>query len=74
MATAVHHSLTDCHAAPRPAPFAGLAGWIDRMAARWRERALDRRSLATMTDRDLRDAGLTRFAVERELSRPFWRG
>jgi uncharacterized protein YjiS (DUF1127 family) len=44
------------------------------MAARWRERALDRRSLATMTDRDLRDAGLTRFAVERELSRPFWRG
>ena len=64
------HSLTNSHAAP----LSGIAAWLGRAYARWQERQADLRSLETMTERDLRDARLTRFAVERELARPFWRG
>jgi uncharacterized protein YjiS (DUF1127 family) len=34
----------------------------------------DRRELAAMDDRLLRDIGLTRYDVELELRKPFWRG
>ncbi len=70
------HSLTNSHAAPRSgvAGNAGLTAWLGRAYARWQEQQADLRSLETMTERDLRDAGLTRFTVERELARPFWRG
>ncbi len=76
MHIASHHPLTNSHPAPRSAAgaFAGLTAWIDRAYARWQEREAERHSLETMTERDLRDAGLTRFAVEREIARPFWRG
>jgi uncharacterized protein YjiS (DUF1127 family) len=67
------HSLTNSHAAPRSGD-GGFVDWLGRTYARWQERQADLRSLQTMTERDLRDARLTRFAVERELARPFWRG
>ncbi|GAN77717.1 DUF1127 domain-containing protein [Acidisphaera rubrifaciens] len=47
-------------------------GLADLIAA-WRTRLRDRRELATLDDRDLRDARLTRWDVERELAKPFWR-
>jgi uncharacterized protein YjiS (DUF1127 family) len=39
----------------------------------WRRRSRDRRGLATMSDRSLRDIGLTRYDAAREASKPFWR-
>lgn len=39
----------------------------------WQERAEQRRHLAMLDDRLLRDAGLDRMAVAREIGKPFWR-
>ncbi len=38
----------------------------------WRERAAQRRALARLDDRLLRDMGLTRSDVEEEVQKPFW--
>ena len=43
----------------------GLIGWI--------ERARERRALAAMNEAQLKDVGLTRADVQRELDKPFWR-
>ena len=40
----------------------------------WRNRARQRRHLAELDDRLLRDIGLSRVEVQHEISRPFWRG
>jgi len=40
----------------------------------WRARSRERQQLAAIDGRDLRDAGLSRYDVERELAKPFWRG
>ena len=39
----------------------------------WRRRLRDRRALAAMSDRSLRDIGLTRYDADWEVSKPFWR-
>ena len=39
----------------------------------WRRRLRDRRALATMSDRSLRDIGLTRYDADWEARKPFWR-
>ena len=39
----------------------------------WRRRSRDRRALAAMSDRSLRDVGLTRYDADWEASKPFWR-
>jgi uncharacterized protein YjiS (DUF1127 family) len=44
----------------------------DRLC-QWRQTARDRRRLAMLSDRSLRDIGLSRVMVEYELSRPSWR-
>jgi uncharacterized protein YjiS (DUF1127 family) len=49
----------------RLAAFSLLATWI--------ERARQRRALATLDDRMLRDIGVTRVEAARECERPFWR-
>jgi uncharacterized protein YjiS (DUF1127 family) len=38
----------------------------------WRERSHGRRELRGLTERDLRDIGVTRLEVEAEASKPFW--
>lgn len=43
--------------------------WMLDAYERWR----DRRLLEDMTERDLRDMGLTRQQVRREVEKPFWR-
>jgi uncharacterized protein YjiS (DUF1127 family) len=43
------------------------------LALRWRERAVQRRDLAALTDDQLRDVGLTRHQARREAAKPFWR-
>ena len=39
----------------------------------WQERANQRHALATLDDRQLKDIGLSRADVVREISKPFWR-
>jgi len=39
----------------------------------WQDRAQQRRHLASLDDRLLRDMGLSRADVEREARQPFWR-
>lgn len=60
----------------RVAPFAArdfrsLAGLRTRVS-RWVEISKQRRALAGMSDRQLKDIGLTRFEAEQEAARPFW--
>jgi uncharacterized protein YjiS (DUF1127 family) len=49
-----------------------LTALFDLFAA-WRERARQIRDLQQMSDRELKDIGLSRADVEREASIPFWR-
>ena len=50
----------------------GLAG-IARLLLAWPERARQRRALARLDDRQLRDIGLDRVDLEREIVKPPWR-
>ncbi|HEX7967010.1 MAG TPA: DUF1127 domain-containing protein [Stellaceae bacterium] len=44
-----------------------------RLLSRWRDRARDRRLLASLDDRLLADMGMTRFDAAHECAKPFWR-
>jgi len=49
---------------------------LARMASKvgeWHRRLYDRRALAAMSDRSLRDIGLTRYDADWEARKPFWR-
>jgi uncharacterized protein YjiS (DUF1127 family) len=50
---------------PAAAAWTLIAGWIDR--------ARQRKALAGLDERMLRDIGITRYDAERECSKPFWR-
>jgi uncharacterized protein YjiS (DUF1127 family) len=39
----------------------------------WRQRSEQRRELAALSDRTLRDIGITRLDAVREAQKPFWR-
>jgi uncharacterized protein YjiS (DUF1127 family) len=39
----------------------------------WRRRARERRELAALCDRCLRDFGVNRYDANREIRKPFWR-
>jgi uncharacterized protein YjiS (DUF1127 family) len=74
MAHAIHQPLTNCQAATKPdVASLDVAGMIGRAFRRWRERNAELQSLDLMSDRDLSDAGLSRWAVRNELAKPFWR-
>jgi uncharacterized protein YjiS (DUF1127 family) len=50
-------------------PGGGLAAWIRAAADRWRQR----RALAEIDDRMLRDMGISRSQAMAEAAKPFWR-
>jgi uncharacterized protein YjiS (DUF1127 family) len=52
----------------------GLASWVGRLIGTWRRRIRERQAFARLDYRELRDIGLSRWDVERELAKPFWRG
>lgn len=53
---------------------AGLAAtWVEQVLA-WQERVRQRYHLSGLDDRLLKDIGLSRADVEREVDKPFWRG
>ena len=45
---------------------------VQARVAQWRQRALERQALARMSERDLRDIGLSHSQAEFEVSKPFW--
>ena len=61
--------------------FAGAESWLAERSRRRRvraqstvaERLRQRRLLARLSDRDLKDIGVSRYDVEVELRKPFWR-
>lgn len=58
------------HGLDRPGTLITRAGQV---LVAWRARAGQRRRLAELDDRMLRDIGLTRADVRMELEKPFWR-
>ena len=47
---------------------------LDETIGRWQARAHERRVLGQLDDRMLSDLGLSRYDVEGEAKKPFWRG
>jgi uncharacterized protein YjiS (DUF1127 family) len=74
MHVALPHTMTDCQAYDRRRTAGSVTGWMSRTIGLWRTRARERRAFTMLEDRDLRDAGISRWEVERELAKPFWRG
>jgi len=76
MAVALRHSLTNYQACPEPA-HGFLHRILDsglRLARLWRMQRADLRTVELLDERDLRDIGVSRWELRREVSRPFWRG
>jgi uncharacterized protein YjiS (DUF1127 family) len=69
MAMAEPLSPTFCQPSRR-LPLASPAGLL-RL---WRDRIRDRRGFPNLDERDLRDMGLSRWDIDRERAKPFWRG
>jgi uncharacterized protein YjiS (DUF1127 family) len=51
----------------------GFARGMRGVLREWWRRKNDRRELARLDERMLRDIGLTRFDVDYEINKPFWR-
>lgn len=52
-----------------------LSGFLAAIASAystWHERSIQRRALARLDDRMLRDIGISRSDVEQEVEKPFW--
>jgi uncharacterized protein YjiS (DUF1127 family) len=72
---AVHHSLTNCRTTHHPSiAWATLTKLFGRLIRLWRSRIRERRAFVSFDDRDLHDIGVSRWDLERELARPFWKG
>ena len=60
------------HYSPR-APLAGTFTAFSHILATWRRRAHERRELATLDHRTIRDLGLSPGEIQFEANKPFWR-
>ncbi len=68
-------NCTDTIITTRPPRRAFFPSWAKRMIAllsAWSARSRQRRALEALNDAALRDIGLTRGDVRREVSKPFW--
>lgn len=67
------HELLRGFVGHRGGSLAGVARRIADLLLTWHRRARQRRQLACLSDRMLRDIGLSRADVWTESSKPFWR-
>jgi uncharacterized protein YjiS (DUF1127 family) len=76
MSAATGVRLTDCQASGRSwaIRWRRLLARAHRRLAIWRRRMAEREAFTELGDRELRDMGLSRWEVERELAKWFWRG
>jgi uncharacterized protein YjiS (DUF1127 family) len=70
---ALQTTLGPARAATQPSRRNSVLQRVIGLLRRWRERAYSRRRLCELDDHILRDIGLTRDALLREATRPFWR-
>ena len=56
------------------APLAGTYTAFNQVLATWRRRARERRELANLDHRTIRDLGISPSAIQFEANKPFWRG
>jgi uncharacterized protein YjiS (DUF1127 family) len=54
------------------APLAGTYTALGQVFATWRRRSRERRELATIDHRTMRELGLTEGQIAYEASKPFW--
>ena len=67
--------MTQCQGARSPAAHrTGLAKRVADLVRLWRARRRERQTFSCLGHRELRDIGLSRWEVEQELAKPFWRG
>jgi uncharacterized protein YjiS (DUF1127 family) len=66
MSTCTHESMTNHHGS-------GLIARLSETFHIWRQRQLQRRQLAEMSERDRHDVGLSWSDVVHEAEKPFWR-
>jgi uncharacterized protein YjiS (DUF1127 family) len=76
MSACTQPSLTN-YRVSRPSLLArltSLTGSMRRVLALWRSRVRERHAFPVLNDRDLSDLRMSRWQIERELAKPFWRG
>jgi uncharacterized protein YjiS (DUF1127 family) len=75
MAVPVHETLTNCQDGHPPPAYqrTSVAAWIGGTFRLWRSRIRDRHVFDYADDHELSELGLSRWDVEREIARPFWR-
>ena len=78
MASLAHQLSTNCQVSSYApgSPARSRHGIIARSGALlglWAERMRERTQLTRLSDRDLRDIGLSRADVDRLIAKPFWR-
>ncbi|MGA3002337.1 MAG: hypothetical protein ABSE20_11455 [Acetobacteraceae bacterium] len=76
MSTAAANTLINSHC-DQPSTTARVSAPIQsavRTLRLWRTRFRDRHAFPVLDERDLRDLRLSRWEVDRELAKPFWRG
>ena len=56
------------------APLAGTYTAFGQILATWRRRAKERRELANLDRRTMRDLGISPTDIQFEANKPFWRG
>ena len=71
MASVAYQPLTICQVSTRSAPLS-FRDRIGHLVAAWRDRRRAQQVFARMSERDLHDAGIAAWEIERELARPFW--
>lgn len=54
-------------------PVETLSSWAQATVATWMQRARDRHDLANLSERQRRDMGLARDAIDLEVRKHFWR-
>lgn len=73
MYVVAHDPLINCQPNPTSVSRAAV-GAVTRILRLWGGRARERHALSLVEERDLRDLGLSRYDVQRELAKPFWQG
>jgi uncharacterized protein YjiS (DUF1127 family) len=76
MPTAALQSLTNCQCVHPSLTARGSAAVrsVVRTVRLWGARIRERHTFPVLDERDLRDLRVSRWDVERELAKPFWRG
>jgi uncharacterized protein YjiS (DUF1127 family) len=69
--TTVHYRSVPRVAVRAPMP-AWRLSWLVGLLRTWFRRARERRELVELSDAQLRDVGLSRHTVKREVEKPFW--